>query len=132
MAIPETIGAAKAQLLTFLMEHGGDLPESTVQHLRDAQTCPSGVELLMRSIEALYAVGSAMTQATRALLIDLLPLVIDNGWWGMLDDNRGVRMRMAMLRDSGAEPPLGQDWPTPDTDPAPSPQFVDAAAPQSA
>lgn len=130
MAIPETIGAAKVQLVTFLMQHGNELPAFAVEHLRDAQSCPSDVDLLMRSIEALYAVGEALTPPARALLIDLLPLVMDAGWHGILDDNRGARMRMAMQRESGVEPPLGREWPAADTDPAPAAHYVEPVAPE--
>ena len=124
MAEITSIGEAKVAISTV----HGSLPEPTNEHVSKAVAEPSAIVTVMDTIEALYAM-TEKTDQVRKLIIDLVSFAMPYGWHGIYEENRGVRMILAMRRDLGGEAPEGVTWPDEADDPAPAPKFSPNNAP---
>lgn len=120
----DSITAAKNGLTTFLMTKGATLGEGLRGHLVDALACPSPVDMLVQSTEALYAARADLDADGKALIGSLAGFIVTNGWHGINTDDRGNRIVLAMRRDNGEEAPAGVIWPEPESDPASDSRFV--------
>lgn len=120
----DSITAAKSGLVAYLMASGATLDDTLQQRLTDAMACPSPVDMLVQSMEALYAAHTDLDDAGKALVAQLSGFIVANGWHGINQDDRGNRIIRAMLRELGEIPPLGVTWPEVDDDPAVDARFV--------
>ncbi len=128
---PVSIEATKSLLVAFAMTHGAALPEETRDQLTAAMGKVSDVDVLMQSMELLYAAKGDLTNPGRVIVVQIASFVLDNafGWHGINDDNRGLRIRKAMLRDMGATPPEGLEWPDEEADPEARAEYLTAPPP---
>ncbi len=120
----ENLTAAKSGLVAYLMASGPTLNETLKRYLTDAVACPSPVDMLVQSMEALYAAHADLDATGKALVAQLSGFIVANGWHGINQDDRGNRIVRAMLRELGQTPPIGVTWPDGADDPVADTRFV--------
>lgn len=126
----EGIPEADAALRAFALSPPASLPEHTAATLAEVQAQLSPVDRIVKSGEALYAVLTDLTIAGKELCAGLISLASPQGWHGLAEDNRGLRMVKACRRELGEESPTGS-WPDPESDPEPKAEYLAAAAPET-
>ena len=128
----DTLAAAKSGLTMFLMTKGATLADPLREHLAAALASPSPVDMLVQSMEALYAARAELGAEGKTVIGSLAGFIMANGWHGINADDRGYRIVRAMRRDLGEAAPDGVTWPDPSTDPAADTRFAVANAAQAA
>jgi hypothetical protein len=123
----ENLQQPTTAIMAFMMQHGGDLPEFTRAKIMDLAAQPSPVDSIMGTLEALYAVRADLPDDGKALIARIAQLVTPLGWHGIMTDNRGPHMQLAMLRELGEEAPVGSSFGDPADDPAPNDSYVPPA-----
>lgn len=123
MEFPDNIEALGKASQTFLMMHGGSLPEHLRDHLLSALGAPSPVDRIVKAGEALYANAADLDNDGKTLCAQLISFASLNGWHGLADDNRGGRIVMAMRRELGEKAPSGK-WPVAADDPEALSQYA--------
>lgn len=99
-------------------------PEAVVTKVRDLSASPSPVDQIVRTGEYLYAKRAEISADGQSLAGGLVAFATVNGWFGLLENERGNKIVQAIRRDLGETPPTGVEWPDPADDPAELPQFV--------
>jgi len=127
MEIPVSIDAAKQALTRYMMLNGNTLPEHTQNHVIEAMAEPSPVDMLVRSMEALYAAKGDLNPAGLTIVGQLAGFIVPNGWHGINQDNRGTRIVRAMRRELGEPAPEGTEWAEAETDPEPQARYGEPA-----
>lgn len=119
----ETVGEALSAMITLLTTQGQDMPPYVRQHLVDAWAKGS-VDALVDGIGALYAARSELSASAVTLAIGMTRLASRHRFYGLGDDDKGLRMIEALRRDRGDEAITGFPWPDPVNDPAPDARFI--------
>ena len=127
MEFPDNIEALGKASQTFLIMHGGSLPEHLRDQLLSALGAPSPVDRIVKAGEALYANAAGLNDEGKVLCAQLISFAALNGWHGLADENRGGRIVMAMRRELGEKAPSGK-WPVAADDPEALAQYAAAAA----
>jgi hypothetical protein len=131
---PASIQDALSAISTYLITEGANLNTELREALITSSGRPSPVDRIVEVGESLYTHADYLSAEGKLLCAGLLTFATINGWHGLPNDNRGPRIAQAMQRDAGETPPLGMNWPDPETDPvAKAPTVVpDTPAPPPA
>lgn len=124
MEIPTAIVVARSLISRFLIWEGANLAETTREHVVAAMAMPSSVDAIVTAMEALYADHANIGETGRNLVGALAGFASINGFHGLQNDDRGMRIARAMQRELGETPPAGASWPDASTDPAADPRFA--------
>lgn len=112
----ESIDQARTGVQNLLIMHGAAMPEATRGHLVAAMA-QGKLESIIYAHEALYSTHVDLVDEAREVFFALNELIVRYEFFGIMVEQRGPRMRLAVLRGSvDAE-----------TDPAIDPRFAPAA-----
>jgi hypothetical protein len=112
-----TIEACARGIIAFLIASAGKLPAPAQLALQNAQSSSNQIHVVMSTIEALWAYRDSLEDDGRMLVVALVQFAMPFDWYLIAQDNRGGRMQLAMMRDSGMEASPGFPWPDPSDDP---------------
>lgn len=112
-----SIEACTRGIIAFLISSAAKLPSPAQLALQNAQSSSNSIDVVMSTIEALWAFRADLDDGGRMLVVALVQFVLPYDWYLIGQDNRGGRMQLAMMRDSGMEPANGMPWPDPSSDP---------------
>ena len=118
---------ARVYMMGFLVNHGTGLPDSLVAAVQLLMAAASPVDQMVKVAELLYASKDVLNNEARSLAGSLAAFCAENYWHGLDVDDRGHKIKKAMMRDMGEPAPTG-GWPAPADDPEPSPQFAHSTA----
>ena len=121
-----TVGEAITAIRTYereLVVASYPVNERLAASLELASTKISPVELVVTAAEALYAFRKDLDNQGLELCYQLASYCNMMGFH-LLGGSRGTAICKALLRDMGAEPPAGVEWPEPETDPEPSEGYL--------
>lgn len=124
----DSIPSAVLAIDDFRMAHGAALADDLRDKVREIASAPSPVDSCVSMAELLYARRDDLPDAGRELGAALASFCAQNGWHGMLADNRGQQMMAVMLDAAGALPP---GLAVPDVLPEPRGEYAAASLAQS-
>lgn len=116
---PVSIQDSLSAISTYLITEGATLNTDLRDALVTSSGRPSPVDRIVEVGESLYTHAEYLSTDGKLLCAGLMTFATLNGWHGLPADNRGPRIAQAMQRDAGEAPPLGMDWPSAESDPAP-------------
>lgn len=113
----DNITAAREAVMVY--RFGPLLAEApdVIAKVQALSSSPSPVDAIVRVAEYLYAQRATIAAAGVDLCGGLIAFATLNGWYGLLDGDRGNRIVQAIRRDLGETPPAGLAWPEPASDP---------------
>lgn len=100
----DSIQSAIQAIDDFRIEHSAGLTDDVKAKIRDLASAPSPVDQCVNMAEFLYARRAELPAAANDLGAALASYCAQNGWHGLLTDNRGQAMMAVMLNDAGALP----------------------------
>lgn len=120
----DSIQAALAAISDFRIDHGASLTDEQKAKIRELASAPSPVDQCVNMAEFLYARRDELPEAGKVLGAALASFCAQNGWHGLLTDNRGQNM-MAVMLDAASSLPTGVA--VPETAPEPRAEYADEA-----
>ena len=102
----ETVDQGRIAVTNLLMSHGSSIQEATRNHLVTA-LAQGKVQSVVDAHEALYADHTNLPQEGRDVLLGLNEFIVKYEFYGIMADDRGPRMALAVRRgtiDAGSGP----------------------------
>lgn len=116
----DNITAARNGIMDYRAGALSGEPEGVITKVRDLSASPSPVDQIVRIGEYLYANRAEISNDGKDLCGGLIAFATVNGWYGLLESDRGNKIVQAIRRDLGEDPPAGMEWPVAGDDPEPS------------
>jgi hypothetical protein len=117
------ITAAGRAISDFRIAFTSKLPDDIKEDLAEIDASPSPVSRMVGVMELLYARYADIPAEGRDLVASLAGFCSSNGWHGLLDDNRGGKIAMAMIRENNSVP-AGLPTQPKESDPKPKPEYA--------
>lgn len=117
--IPSAVEALNAYRYSDEFE---DLPEFYREKLLNAVREVSPVASICNAVEALWAARQHLGDKGRETAVQLTAFATPNGWWGLSNDGRGLKIVRALRHDAGESVEYDSD-----DDPAPLSGYVSPA-----
>jgi hypothetical protein len=117
----DTIGDAKQAIADY---PSATIPDEIRDQFEEYRAAPAPVARVVHLGELLYANRSLIDDDAKAFAAGLIAHAAKYSYFSMNVDDRGNRIVAALCRDLSEEPPLGTEFPAPETDPEPKARYL--------
>jgi hypothetical protein len=120
-----SVSEAARAVQDFLFDRDAALPDDLREKLRNlVGPTTSPVDTVVQGAEMMYARRDELAPEAQQLAAALALVAQQYNFHGMAEDNRGSKIALAMMRDSGVPKPTAVTYPTKKNDPEPKHEFL--------